>query len=143
MILQIRNIPHLWPAADGERVKVVVLDELLHGEVVAGGGGDLVLLAPEPRVESLEGEGAGHPVHVGLHLLLGDGVQGGGDVLGEPHVLEHDAEGLAHQEGVGVEVSEARGLVTYQRHLASHHMSRCVLSLLSSSHYDVTLVSWM
>ena len=39
------------------------------------------------------------------------------DVLCEPDVLEDGAKGPAHDEGVGVKVDEARGLVADQGHL--------------------------
>ena len=116
-----RGSRQLRPAPDGERVEVVVGDQSLHGEVVAGGGAQLPRLHPEPGLPGLEGEleVCGDVLHVRVDLLLGDGVEGGGDVLGEADMLEHHAERLAHEEGVGVEVGEARGLVTYQRHLAT------------------------
>ena len=135
------RLTHLGPAADGESVNVVVPHQLLHGEVVAGGGGYVPNLAPEPCVQGLKGELVSHPVHVGLHLLLGDGLQSSGRVLGEPHVLEHHAKCLAHQEGVWVEVGEAWCLVTYQSHLViaiTRHVCRPPLLLTV-----LTLVSWM
>jgi hypothetical protein len=57
------------------------------------------------------------PFHIHIHLGLFNGVEGGIDVLCEPDVLEHAAEGLAHHEGVGVEVQEAGRLVADQPEL--------------------------
>ena len=72
--------------------------------MLAAGG-----VPPEPSAPP--GSRRGRPQH--RRPRRGDGAPRGGDALGEPHVLEHDAEGLTHQEGVGMEVSEAWGLVTY------------------------------
>ncbi len=53
------------------------------------------------------------------HLGLRDSLEAGVNVLGEADMLKHDAEGLAHHEGIGMEVEEAGGLVADNGELGS------------------------
>ncbi len=53
------------------------------------------------------------------YLGLRDSLEGGVNVLGEADVLEHHAEGLAHHEGIGMEVEEAGRLVADNSELGS------------------------
>ena len=109
---------NLGPTSDRQRVEVVVGDNFLHGQVMPGGYWQVGLLNTEPGGGGFERklEIAKDLLHVPGHLGLRDGLQGGGDVLRQPDVLEDDPEGFAHHKRIGMKVKKARSLVTNQGH---------------------------
>ena len=97
---------NLGPTSDRQRVEVVVVDNFLHGQVMPGGNREVGLLYTEPGGGGFERklQIVQDLLHVPLHLFLRDSLQGGGDVLRQPHVLEDGPEGFAHHKRIGMKV---------------------------------------